>query len=715
MATSRRSSHPSRPLRSSRLKIQTYHEGSSSDDSPSDNGDGDSDEGELRRLSLSLRPRSSNRIPPSYREESSDDNFEENASDDDIIEAPGASTHPLPAPTSSNGTASRPRRNRMNKTGSQTSRSKRPMNNSRLELGRPRSKRKKVEVDETPLLISGVIPPWQHLPYHILFDIFFYASQPLVDERSGTRKSSVQWLAQVALLCHAFREPALAALYYSPPLIPAAKCHGLLSLLSQPQDSLSTNYINKIKELHVDVEALLLYKSGPTLGYFELPRLIEKTPQVKKMRLYHAEDYVVGIPPWQRARSKWGYPEGLFESIAYSSIRLRSWDWNSRFMETPELAPYALTKHLQPAFQGLEELRLLHVASEEWDEESDGYPSNEREVVLATALKELRELRRLVFLECSIVNEHLLPNLPETLTSLTLNNCDEVTTANFSAFLSSHGQHLRDLSLSHNRHLSMSFIVGLAAFCRNLEKFKMDISIHDWSSYHDVEPHFPELIRSSEVPTWPSTLQDIELIQLRKWDDAAAEVFFTSLIDAAPELPSLRRLVISAILKIGWRDRATFREKWIGRLEHVFLRRSPPPDPNQRTLRRSPPPSEPIEGAEDTATPRSDTPNNGPSTPSKRQSARLAQRKIMELEDNDDDDDIEGDPSSSRTAAEGSGAQGPRGMQVQGMCDVVMVRIDNQRPTETQFSEGDFLDEEASGDEDWDGDDWDVTEGGYAW
>lgn len=384
-------------------------------------------------------------------------------------------------------------------------------------------------------------------------------------------------------------------------------------------------------------------------------------------------------------------------------------------METPELAPYALTKHLQPAFQGLEELRLLHVASEEWDEESDGYPSNEREVVLATALKELRELRRLVFLECSIVNEHLLPNLPETLTSLTLNNCDEVTTANFSAFLSSHGQHLRDLSLSHNRHLSMSFIVGLAAFCRNLEKFKMDISIHDWSSYHDVEPHFPELIRSSEVPTWPSTLQDIELIQLRKWDDAAAEVFFTSLIDAAPELPSLRRLVISAILKIGWRDRATFREKWIGRLEHVFLRRSPPPDPNQRTLRRSPPPSEPIEGAEDTATPRSDTPNNGPSTPSKRQSARLAQRKIMELEDNDDDDDIEGDPSSSRTAAEGSGAQGPRGMQVQGMCDVVMVRIDNQRPTETQFSEGDFLDEEASGDEDWDGDDWDVTEGGYAW
>lgn len=713
MATSRRSD-PSRPLRSSRLKVQSYHEDSSSDDSPDGNGDGDSEEGELRRLSLSLRPRSSNRIPPSYREESSDDNFERNASDDDVVEAPGTSTDPLPAPTNSNGTASRPRRDRTVKTRSQTRRSKRPMNNSRMELGRPRSKRKKVEVDETPLFTSGVIPPWQHLPYHILFDIFFYASQPLVDERSVTRTGSVQWLVQVALLCHSFCEPALAAIYYSPPLIPAAKCHGLLNLLSQPQDSLSTNYTNKIKELHVDVEALLLYKSGPTLGYFELPRLIENTPQVKKMRLYHAEDYVVGIPPWQRARSKWGYPEGLFESIAYSSIRLRSWDWNSRFMETPELAPHALTKHLQPAFQGIEELRLLHVASEEWDEEGDGYISNEREVVLATALKELPELRQLVFIECSIVNEHLLPHLPTTLTSLTLNNCDEVTTANFGAFLTSHGQHLRELNLSHNRHLSMSFIVGLGGSCKNLEKFKMDISIHDWSSYHDVEPHFPELIRSSEVPTWPSTLQDIELIQLRKWDDAAAEVFFTSLINAAPKLPNLRRLVISAILKIGWRDRATFREKWIGRLEHVFLRHSAPPDPSLRTLRGSPPPPEPVEGtAEDTAGLHSDTPNSGPSTPSKRKSARLAQRKIMELED--DDDDVEGSPSPSRTAAEGFGEQEPRAMQVQGMCDVVMVRIDNQRPTETQFSEGDFLDDEVSGDEDWDGDDWDVAEGGYAW
>lgn len=50
---------------------------------------------------------------------------------------------------------------------------------------------------------------------------------------------------------------------------------------------------------------------------------------------------------------------------------------------------------------------------------------------------------------------------------------------------------------------------------------------------------------------------------------------------------------------------------------------------------------------------------------------------------------------------------------IQGMCEVVEVRIDNQRPAEIQVTEADFLDEEASGDDDWTGDN-DADEG-YAW
>jgi hypothetical protein len=49
-----------------------------------------------------------------------------------------------------------------------------------------------------------------------------------------------------------------------------------------------------------------------------------------------------------------------------------------------------------------------------------------------------------------------------------------------------------------------------------------------------------------------------------------------------------------------------------------------------------------------------------------------------------------------------------------GMCDEVFIRIDNQRPSETQFNENDFLDSEASGDDDWDGEDYE-SGNGYAW
>ncbi|KAF7588794.1 hypothetical protein BBP40_005225 [Aspergillus hancockii] len=703
----RRPSRLSRPVRASRTQVQSYHEETSSEDRDEDF---ESDDEQLRRLSLSLRPRDSNRMPVSYREDSTDDGFEWSLTDEDLeapvpAEAPTRSSYPSSEP-SNHRNPERPPRKRTVATRSQTKRSKRVSTKKRLELGRPLNKRRKVEEDVVPFVGSGDIPPWQTLPYQILFDIFYSAAYPLVDERTATRNSSVQWLVNASLLCRAFHEPALAALYHCPPLLPPAKAHSLLHLLSKPQESLSTNYINKIRELHIDAEALLLCKSGP-LGYFELPRLIEKAPQLKILRLYHSHDYIVGLPLWQR--TKWVYPESLFTSLISSSIRLRGWDWNSRFMETKRLLPSMMEKHLRPAFNGLRELRLLHIASKDSDGD-DAEGSNEREVVLAMALKELPELCRLEFLECSIVNEHLLPHLPSTLTSLTINNCDEVTTANFSAFLASHGQHLRELSLSHNRHLSMSFIVGLAQSCWKLEKFKMDISIHDLSSYHDVEPHFRELLSASEVPTWPVTLQDIELIQLRKWDDTTAHVFFTSLIDAAPDLHNLRRLVISAILKIGWRDRASFREKWIGRLEKVFLRHSAAPNPTLSTI---PPVSKrlaPVKSAESAAVDdvpaQSDVPGSGLSTPSKRKSARLAERKLFEVED-----DVGCTPHSAVPDSDDD----QKALTVQGMCDVVMVRIDNQRPSETQFNEEDFLDDEVSGDEDWNGVDMDAGDTSHAW
>ena len=72
---------------------------------------------------------------------------------------------------------------------------------------------------------------------------------------------------------------------------------------------------------------------------------------------------------------------------------------------------------------------------------------------------------------------------------------------------------------------------------------------------------------------------------------------------------------------------------------------------------------------------------------------------------------------NGRGGASGKGNGKGKGREmevVQGMCEVVEVRIDNLRPTETQVTEADFLDEERSGDEDWDGED-DEGGGEYAW
>jgi hypothetical protein len=671
-------------MRSSRTKVQTYHEESSSqDESRVMSGS--------RRASLSLRSRSTTRMPKSYREDSTDASFDgavEDEESDALVDAPidaPSPDAPNPDPKSVTTRTSKPKPPRRAATTPKPKQTKRSKPN---QIGSALQKRAKTHVDDPIFLGSGVIPPWQTLPYQILLDIFLRASHPLLDESRSTRNDSVKWLVNVALLCRSFHEPALAALYHCPPLLPAPRSHVLLSLLERPQESLSMNYSSKIKQLHVEVEPILVYKSGP--GYFDLAQLIEKTPRLHTVRLYHKDDYTVGIPQWQIAQSKWTYPDALFSAIENRGITLRSWEWNSRFLETDELVEMMVRMHSRRAFQGLKELKLLRF------DNSDEETSAAKEAGLLEALDMLPELQRLEFIESSLVSGEILINLPNTLHSLTLNNCDRLWSSDLTAYLSLHGTNLRELSLSHNRHLNMSFIQNLAHCCENLEVFKMDLSMHDASSYRDVEPHFEALLVQTEVPTWPVKLREIELTQLRKWDDATAEVFFTSLVNAAPKLHDLRRLTISAILKIGWRDRANFRERWIGLLEKVFLRRSMPPDPNLRSLQKrslkpttSPTRNDPDEPDAGSST-RPSTADSGPSTSSKRQSTRLARQRTHETDDAASDSSLMGTPQSEAG-------------KVQGMCDIVNIRIDNQRPTEFQLTEEDFLDDELSGDEDWAG------------
>jgi hypothetical protein len=254
-------------------------------------------------------------------------------------------------------------------------------------------------------------------------------------------------------------------------------------------------------------------------------------------------------------------------------------------------------------------------------------------------------------------------------------------------------------------------------------------------------------------------------------------MFFQSLIDSAGDLPDLRRLVIQAILNIGWRDRASFRDKWIGSLNRVFKRASKPPslpamsqfitgnmvseiteeEPvnDERSTIQSKIHSSRYSIGRKTSVSSSSTDTLDASPPSRR--STRASTKNLQLgtyaESSDESDvgkDAEYQAATETKRAEprinkfdrelnilkqtagvdspsfssGSDDDTPmvkigkgKGRQrdvIQGMCEVVEVRIDNLRPTETQATEADFLDEEKSGDEDWNGDDVDGPSS-YAW
>lgn len=569
---------------------------------------------------------------------------------------------------------------------------------------------------------SGVVPNWQSLPYHILLQIFTYASQPLYNAFSR-RNPSIPWLLDTSLLCKSFHEAAISALFLSPPIAPVASAHSLLALLSRPQSELSLEYKNKIRRLDVETRQVLIKKGGPNLGYFDLASLVAHTPQLKALHLYHHHDELA--PSVQRQVSsytKWSYPAALFDALDHANIQLRSWEWNGRFPDTKNVLLRMSQVHVRQVFHNLQSLTLINLLTAKRvakdlgsDEDGDAELSNED--ILGAALASLPNLRHLALRKCSLVNERLLSSLPKTLQQVSFTQCEELLSEDLQAFLNTQGSMITDMVLDHNQALSLGFLANLASTCPQLQHLKMDLTYYDASSFHDVDPHYDELLPLGR-PTWPTTLQTIDLAQLRNWEAPAAEDFFTSLIEAAPELADLRKLSLKAILTIPWRERATFRNKWIDKLEHVFLRKSTPPVKLQtlsqvrglHSLRLTdrPPTEEPTRPAtsdsQNSHSSSSATDATGPSTPSKRKSVRLAKR------------DFEGELQKEfkrrnvRIADEGGSSQTFR----QSMCDEVTVRIDNLRPAEAQFDEGDFLDDEASGDEDWNGSD-PVPAAGYAW
>ena len=709
------------------------------------------------------------RKPISYREESSDsDDFKEDSSEDEYGSGPSEpqqrhhQRRVQPPPQ-------RGRRKRRS-SGRHALGSVKRVKTSHTTLSNGKGQ------EAATIHLPGKAMPWQTLPYHVWLSIFGYASRPLISDMFQPMPS-INWLVQIALCCRAFAEPALSVLYYSPPLSPPARAHRLLEQLATQPEHSTYNYRAKVKYLEPEASGALLYKFS---GHdpIDLGAFAAFTPQLRGISVHLLSDNPKLRKGFNLSRSTSGkevYQQSLFVALEDHKVALQEWTWNQSLGKQAFSLSGLKEIHTMSPFQTLKDISFINY---------DGSLLSNREDKFAEALSILPNLRSLSFKMCSIVGDRLMPRLPSNLQALHIYDCALLRSSALNEFLSIKGNNLRQLNLDHNIALNLSFLADLAKNCPDLRHFRVDlVYFNTYATVKDSDPKYKVLFHETERPSWPTSLETLELYHLRKWSLPLAETLFSSFTNAASSLPHLRQLRIKASLEAsGWRDRVEFRDRYTHRLRHVFLRRSPPPNPNLRS----------ISAFEASKKERSTNGGDGrrgrrsltshPAAHKDKPIAQLSHIKTIERAKKEDDSDSdlplirksrtdpaesdsdapllklrrstrpklqkedmytlsESSPQSGKTSrrrrrrkgsADSSSedsaldedvvepvSQGQSDneddLYVQGMCDVVDVWLDNQRPAEEQLKEEDFIDDEASGDEDWNGDDDMPGEGGYAW
>lgn len=421
--------------------------------------------------------------------------------------------------------------------------------------------------NQNPIIkLGGKIPPWQNLPYHTLLQIFHYACLPLMSESADVclDSNSTAWLLQTSQLCRSFVEPALSVLYYSPPISESNAPRLIAHLASQTEDS-TLNYRAKVKYLDV----------GPNCMASNIGELIGLTPQLRGLGVHFMNSYTPRPrPTYLSGEVKYkgvSYLPSVFHSLQIHHIALQDWIWNFLLMGNNPPESGLINIHSSSPFQSLRSLTFISF-------DGSGYSEEE----ITRAIDVLPRLERLTFKVSSVVNQKLLLLLPNQLRFFELVNCPSITSEILSLFLASHGQNLRQLILDHNRSLSLSFLADLALTCPRIEYLRVNLRFHNTHlAFQSSHPNFKSLLLLNEVPSWPASLQRLELFHLRKWSIDIAEMFFSSLVNSAASLSNLRRLEIKASLgESGWRDRIMFRDKWTDRLKDVFFRFPTPPAPH---------------------------------------------------------------------------------------------------------------------------------------
>ncbi|KAL7823580.1 hypothetical protein V8C26DRAFT_386981 [Trichoderma gracile] len=582
--------------------------------------------------------------------------------------------------------------------------------------------------DELPRDPQSRIPDWTdpRLSFEFWVGVFTFARDAGDAEAPNTR-----WLLQAATTCRTLCEPALTAVYRCPTLRQASKAKRLASLLQSAPEKTMLDYRSMIQSLHIDIHIV---------PQSTVCQIIRSSLCLKEVIFYTPKDQ----PPYRELDShvRWNYSEDILQALAAPSDKpdalikrttptmLKSWEWSGRLLGGPVSTFSDIVQvHQMPAFAHLKRLSFTNFQApsllEGGDDDDEGHNSEmslrsyAATTAVADAIAQLKSLKHLVFESSTIMTKQLLSLLPKDLSHLELINCWEVESEDLAPFLLTHGQCLRALTLMHNQSLNLAFLTVLAEACPNLRELRMNLSYfrhHD--SVNDSDPMYDFALLPDQVPTWPASLRVIELEHIRNWSVETAEMFIQSLVDKAKDLPNLRHLVIKTMLDIPWQARATLRSKLRPMVERVFLRESEPPqsyativhggshhqDPGSRKRKRSPLSDSPLRRSSRIETHANSSPSRS------RRGHKLRRRRlggpVYKEPDTDDDEFDDSYPSDSETSEAQQCSAAAEEPAIQGLCDVVSIVFDNQKPRELPFTMSDFVsDDGVSSGEEWNGDD----------
>ncbi|KAM0277997.1 hypothetical protein ACHAQH_005451 [Verticillium albo-atrum] len=563
----------------------------------------------------------------------------------------------------------------------------------------------------------------------------------------------VNWLLDTARSCSLLAGPALDVLYRCPPLTNDHKARSLVALLARPPSLTYFNYRTKIRVLCIDTGMVTIHPQTSVSPFSLMQNLIN----LEEIKLVHSSD----DPPFRRRAEtiRWQYPKELFEALGVAPdadadagdkkypTHLKGFYWNSRMMKRSFVDRVEKIKeiHTLPTFAYIRKIGFSNFQIPSWSLRSTSQNESDEAVMardlkdqeysrsVAACLSSLKELEHLTFQSSSVVNASLLQHLPQKLKHLKIVNCWDVWSTYFANFLRSHGRHLESLILDHNQSLNLSFLTVLGVACPNLRELHMNLRyFRHYDACDDSDPLYETLLFPEQVPTWPASLQLIEFDNLRQWTVESATSFFQSLVDSARNLPMLRYLVVRCMLDIPWKTRSEFRQAWEPRLNKVFLRpKTSPLPPTSATTRipaKSTTPKKPRKarklGDDGPARQSGRIASKDSERSSRASSAAKALRSIKRRRyeepdsdefDHEDSSDVDMDASDA-DASEGASNKANFSPStsdevfVQGLCTVVEIKLDNQKPREQQFAMEDFLDfedgdEDTEWDAEWDGQD----------